>query len=150
MQFMWDFGKKGKCRGVTVLEIVVAMLIVTFCVTAIVNSYVVCARQADRVAYSLAAQSLALGRMDQVRAAKWDLLNTPAIDEVVSTNFNPKFETLDLPLQNKTVYATNYTYISYVMTNPPLKKIQVDCVYVWMNGKYMTNTIITYRGPDQK
>src|SRR4051812_46836469 len=100
MQLMRGSSQTGHCRGVSVLEILVAMVIVTFCVTATVNSYVVCARQADKVAYSLSVQSLALGRMEQVRAAKWDLLNTPPIDEVVSTNFNPKFETLDLPLQN--------------------------------------------------
>ena len=86
--------------------------------------------------------------MEQVRAAKWDLLVSPSVDEV--TNTPPVREMLDLPCQNQTVWATNYTYISYVTTNPPLKRIQVDCVWSWMNRKFYTNTIVTYRGPDQK
>jgi len=61
------------------------MLIVAFSMAAIVNSYVVCARESDRSAYSLSAQSLALGRMEQVRAAKWDLVVSPLVDDVTNT-----------------------------------------------------------------
>ena len=59
-------GGNADCLGICILEVLIAMLIVAFSLAAIVNSYVVCAREADRAAYSLAAQSLALGRMEQV------------------------------------------------------------------------------------
>jgi Tfp pilus assembly protein PilV len=142
--------RNANCRGIGVLEILIAMLIVAFSMAAIVNSYVVCARESDRAAYSLSAQSLALGRLEQVRAAKWDLVVVPPVDDVQNTNFPAKSEVLDLPRQNKTIYATNYTTISFVVTNPPLKRIQVDCVWPWMNNKMYTNTVVTYRGPDQR
>lgn len=140
----------SSCLGIGILEVLIAMVIVAFSLTAIVNSYVVCAREADRAAYSLSAQSLALGRMEQVRAAKWDLLASPPVDQVSNSNFTVEQVMLDLPCQTQIVYASNYTSISFVVTNPPLKRIQVDCVWPWMNKRFYTNTIVTYRGPDQR
>jgi hypothetical protein len=46
-------------------------------------------------------------------------------------------------------YATNYTQITTVSTNPPLKRIRVDCVWMFQTGQLMTNTIETCRSPDQ-
>jgi hypothetical protein len=55
---------------------------------------------------------------------------------------------LDLPQKGtNVVYATNFTSISLISSNPPLKMIQVDCVWQFMNA-VSTNSILTYRRPD--
>ncbi|HKQ37918.1 MAG TPA: hypothetical protein VJ063_07555, partial [Verrucomicrobiae bacterium] len=56
---------------------------------------------------------------------------------------------LDIPRKNMKIYATNYTTISLISANPPLKMMRVDCVWPWMKKKTYTNTVMTYRGPDQ-
>ena len=94
MHFKVGALRNAHCRGIGVLEVLIAILIVGFSMAAIVNSYVVCARESDRAAYSLSAQSLALGRLEQVRAAKWDLAVLPAVDDVQSSNFPPAAEIL--------------------------------------------------------
>ena len=115
-----------------------------------VLGYVQSARQAEWAAYSLAANSLAQQRMEQTRAAKWDTQANPPIDNVVSTNFPLKVDILDVPLSGTNiVYATNVTTISTVTTNPAVKMIRVDCTWRFWNRSLFTNTVVTYRAPDQ-
>jgi len=52
-------------------------------------------------AHSLAAHSLAQQGMEQSRAAKWDTMATPTVDELVQSNFPPSIEVLDIPMQSK-------------------------------------------------
>lgn len=130
-------------------EIVVAMAITGIGVFAVVAGFVNAATQAEASAYVLAGQCQALERLEQVRAAKWDPNAAPPIDEMVSTNFPVLVKVLDIPRKNVKVFATNRTTISVISVNPPLKMMQVDCVWSWMNKKLYTNTVMTYRGPDQ-
>lgn len=130
-------------------EITIAMALTAIGVCALVNGYVLSARQAEISSLNLAAQAQALERFEQVRAAKWDPVADPPVDQVWSTNFPTTNMVLDVPLLKKERYATNYTTISVISTNPPLRCIRVDTVWSWLNGKVYTNSIVTYRGPDQ-
>ncbi len=106
--------------------------------------------RAEWSAHSLAANSLAMMRLEQTRAAKWDTLATPVVDELVASNFPPAIEILDIPIAGTNVaLATNITTISAVSTNPPLRLIEVQCVWSFYTGRVFTNTVTTYRAPDQ-
>jgi len=53
------------------------------------------------------------------------------------------------PADKKRNYATNFTTITSVSANPPLKLIRVDCVWSFMKHGIFTNTLVSYRAPDQ-
>ena len=58
-------------------------------------------------------------------------------------------ENVPIGLSKSDSYATNYTTVSDISVDPPLRMIQVDCVWRFMGGRLFTNTVITYRAPDQ-
>src|SRR5688572_18589175 len=66
--------------------------------SAIVTGYVMTAQRSEWLAYSLAANSLAMQRLEQTRAAKWDPYAYPVADELKSTNFPTLVEVLDVPI----------------------------------------------------
>lgn len=136
--------------GITLVEVVLSLAIMGIAFGAIIMGYVLSARRAEWSAYSLAANSLAMQRLEQCRAAKWDLLTTPVTDELVATNFVTQAVILDVPISGENItYATNFTVISMVSANPPLKMVRVDCVWPFKGQGLFTNTLITYRAPDQ-
>ena len=96
---------------------------------------------------------MSMRRLEQTRAAKWDPLDYHATnglgaDEVVPANFPVVITNLDIPLiGTNTVRATNTTTITLVYTN--LKMVRVDCVWSVLSRGPFTDTVITYRAPDQ-
>ena len=115
-----------------------------------IYGYVMGARRSEWSAYRLAANSLAIGRVEQARAAKWDPLGFPPVDELVQTNFPVTVSVLDIPIsRTNIVYATNVTTISVISTNPALKMIRVDTSWRFVREGTFTNTVVTYRAPDQ-
>lgn len=137
-------------RGFSTFETMWSMVFAAVAMGVTVNGYIAASARAERSAYSLAAHSLALQRLEQVRAAKWDPAAFPPVDEVVQTNFPIIACILDIPIsRTNAVYATNFTTINAVSSNPPLKMIRVDCVWNFMNRGLLTNSIVTYRAPDQ-
>ena len=136
-------------RAMCLAEVVVSIALAVTSLGALITGFVMCANDSKSSSYSFAAQSRALEAIEQVRAAKWDTVADPPIDMVVSTNFPKTTYTLNVPRCSKQTSCTNYVTISTISINPPLKKIRVDCVWSWSNKKIYTNSVITYRGPDQ-
>ncbi len=137
-------------RAFTLVEVVLAVAVGAILISGMILGYVQAAIRAEWSAYSLSAQSLAVMRMEQTRAAKWDRLASPPVDQLVSSNLPPTVEVLDLPIAGTNiVYATNFTTITTISTIPQLKMIQVDCVWAFGDRGNFTNTIVTYRAPDQ-
>jgi len=138
-------------KAFTLAEVVIAMAITVMSLAGVIMGYIFAIRQAEWSAYSLAAQSLATQRLEQTRAAKWDPRASPPVDEVVTNNF-PTVPTnvLDMPVSGTNMaYATNFTTISDVTNGGyPLKLIRVDCVWSFRE-RVFSNTIATYRAPDQ-
>jgi Tfp pilus assembly protein PilV len=132
------------CRGLSLCEIVISLALTSVSVAAIIDGYVLCAKQAETSALHFAAQAQALERLEQTRAAKWD--PSSGRDEV--KDFLPTVNLLDVPSPTVQRFATNITTMTVISTAPPLKAIKVQTIWGW-NGKLYTNAVSTYRGPDQ-
>ncbi len=133
--------------GVTLIEVVMSMAIGGLIVAGVATGFIQCMRQAEWSSYSLAANSLAMQRMEQTRAGVWD--QAAGIDQVKDPFFPAEAQILDIPInQSNIAYATNYTTITTVSTNPPLRMVRVDTVWRCMDRGPFTNTIVTYRAPD--
>ncbi len=143
-------GKRRDQLGITLVEVVLSLAIVSISLGAVVAGYIYSAKIAEWSAYSLAANSLAMQRLEQCRAAKFDVLTTPITDELVATNFPVDVQILDIPRSGSNIaYATNFTTITMVSMDPPLKMIRVDCVWPFKGQRLHTNTLATYRAADQ-
>jgi len=135
--------------GGSLVELVIAMAIAVVTIGGSVKGYILTARKAEWSAYSLAAHSMALQRIEQTRAAKWDPSAWPAIDRVLQGNFPAQTNVLDVPIAGTNiVYGRVYTTVTNIAAYPPLKMVRVDCIWPFQQGMF-TNTVITYRAPDQ-
>jgi prepilin-type N-terminal cleavage/methylation domain-containing protein len=138
-----------KRRAFTLVEVLIASAIAALMMASLIYGYLMSATRAEWSGYSLAAQSLAQQRLEQTRACKWDPDAVPLVDELISSQFPVRREILDIPISGTNiVYATNFTTITLVNNDPPLKCIQVDCVWDFRGRRVFTNTVITYRSPD--
>jgi Tfp pilus assembly protein PilV len=136
--------------GISLIEVMVSMLILATAVGATINGYIFTTYQAEWSAYSIAAHSLAVQRLEQARAAKWDPQAYPSVDRVIQANFPVTKAILDVPrLGNNFVVATLTTTVTTVSANPPTKMIKVECQWPFMNRGWFTNSIASYRAPDQ-
>lgn len=136
--------------GFTLAEVLISIMILGLAIGGILYGYMMAARRAEYSAYNLAAESLALQRLEQTRAASWQPNNFPVVDNLQASNFPNQVIVLDVPLQGTNiVYATNYTTILTISTNPQVRMIRVDCAWPFINKGTITNTVATYRSPDQ-
>ena len=139
----------GRRQAFTLIEATIASTIAAMMFGGIVYGYIQSSRNAEWSAYSFAAQSLAMQRMEQTRSCRWDPEATPVVDELSNAFFPTSFSILDVPMTgSNVVYATNYTSITTISTAPPLRMINVETVWRFMNGRSYTNSIATYRAPD--
>ena len=134
----------------TLVEVTVAMAITGLAIGGIINGYNFCTNSAQKAALFQAASARAMERIEEIRSAKWDTASWPAVDQLVFTNFPNKVVVLDLAGSGDVItLATIQTVISQVSANPPLKRIRVDCIWQFRGGQAFTNTIETFRAPNQ-
>jgi type II secretory pathway pseudopilin PulG len=126
--------------GFSLAEVVVTIGIVALVIGSLINGYLISAKRAEWTSLSEAAQSLTVRRMEQVRAARWDVTANPPMDELVQDNFPPVVQPVRTVLcgTNETM-CTNITTIRLIGTDPPLKMIRTDCYWQYMNGRIYTN-----------
>ena len=137
-------------QGLTLVEVLISLGVLSITLVSILAGYLYSAREAERATCATAAEFAVLQRIEQTRAAKWDRLASPPVDEVVSNNFPTVISPLDIPVAGTNVlYGTNYTTIATVSEEPPLKLIRVDCVWSFQSRRPVTNTVAVYRSPDQ-
>ncbi len=142
--------KPGGTLGFTLAELLMSLALSCVSIGSIVTGYLMVMNHSEWSADATAAQSLAVQRMEQVRAAKWDLLTSPQVDELVAANFPDLTQSLGVPvLGTNIVNATVKTTIRLLSSDPPLKMVQVDCLWTYLNRGTFTNTLFTYRSPDQ-
>ena len=125
------------------------MGISVICISGVMYGYVTAAKRAEWSAYSQAAEDIAIQRMEQTRSCAWTY---GGVDMVITNNFTNLTQitnVLDvLSAGSNVVWATNFLSITTLSTNPPVKMIKVSCVWRFMNNKLFTNTVVTYRCPD--
>jgi Tfp pilus assembly protein PilV len=137
-------------RGATLLEVVMSVAVAAIGMTGIVGGYIVAARRAEWSACAAAAQAMALEHIELTRAAKWDPMASPSVDELVATNFPMIVQPLDIPVtKTNVILATNTTIITTVTTDPPLRMVRVECVWSLPTRGPFTNSMTSYRSPDQ-
>ncbi len=142
------WGARKQLAAFTLAEIGISTAISVMTVAAVMIGYVSASKRAEWSGYSLAAQSLALQNIEMARAAKWDPQGYPPTDQL--TGYVNTTYLLDIPVAGTNrVYATNFTTITYLSSNPPLKMIRVDCVWRFPGRGNFTNTVVTYRTADQ-
>lgn len=130
----------------TLVEVVMSLAIAAIVIGGIVYGYVLTATRAEWSAHSIAAQALANQTAEQTRAARWE--PNAGVDQLVPSYFPAAIEILDVPLSAANrIYATNFTQITTVSSDPPLKLIQVDCVWSLRGRGPFSNTVVTYRAP---
>lgn len=138
----------------TLIEVMMASVLAALTVGATIYGFVQSAQRAEWSGYNLAAQQLAVQRLEQARAAKWDPLAFPAVDELVPANFPQNVHVLDVPLvHGQSTFATNRVAIIQTSTNPPIRMIQVEVTWTFGTGnlgdRVYTNTVATFRAADQ-
>jgi Tfp pilus assembly protein PilV len=136
--------------GLTLVEVTISLALSAMAIASIVSGYIFSAQQIEKSSCSTAGDLMAKQRLEQTRAAKWDRLADPPLDEVVSNNFPVQVFPLNVPQTGDAIqYATNTVTISTVSDDPPLKMIRVDCVWRFMSRPLFTNSKTAYRAPDQ-
>jgi type II secretory pathway pseudopilin PulG len=139
----------ARSGGFTLEEVVVAMALTALCFGATIQGYMMASERAEWSAASVAAQSAAFQKLEQTRSAKWDTMGNPPADELVATNFPIVSQTLDMPLtRTNAINARVITTIATISSDPPLRSVQVDCIWTNRNKAY-TNTLIGYRSASQ-
>ena len=139
---------RAKVRGFTLVETLTAMVIAAITVAGVASGFMQVFVQGQSSAYSLAAHSQAMRGLEQARAAKWDPNGKDDLGS--NTNWPPQVDVLDLPMSgNNITYGTNRVSVTTISTRPPLRQIKVECTWNFMNRRVFTNSIVTYRAPDQ-
>lgn len=134
----------------TLVEVVFALGVSGLAVGGVVAGYLFAVGAAKESALSLAASGRAMERLEQTRAASWQVNSYPQIDQLQQSNFPSEVVTLDLPWAGTNVtYGTNLTQITSISTNPPLRRVHVDCVWRFNGAQLLTNSVETCRAPDQ-
>ena len=143
--------RRSRQQGFTLIEQLFALLLAGITVSAVVSGFWQSIQQSEWSAHSLAAQSLAQQALEQARAAKWDPHASPSVDQLQQTNFPVRAdEVLDVPSgRGQNLLATTRTTIRTISEHPPLRMIEVETTWQFGNRRRYTNTIATYRAPDQ-
>jgi hypothetical protein len=136
--------------AMTLVEVVIALAITGVTVGGIVTGYIYCNTVNTKDALYTAANGRAQQRVEEVRAARWDTSSFPEVDQLQNTNFPDETVTLDkLDTDPTSISATLKTDISLISTSPPLKRIHVDCIWIFQGVEKITNSLETCRAPDQ-
>jgi prepilin-type N-terminal cleavage/methylation domain-containing protein len=136
----------------TLVEVLVALLIFGMVSAGIIWGYVQANRLAEWSSMSLGAQSYALQGVEQARAAKWDTAayNEVTADFIGQTNYS-QLDTNDVPQSGAPLLLTNVITVTNVLSGGPnLRMIKSEVHWRFpFTGKVYTNTIVTFRAPDQ-
>ena len=134
----------------TLVEVVIALAVTGLAVGGIIGGYNYCTSSAQKAALIQAANARAMERIEETRSVKWDATGWPSVDQLVVSNFPTKTVNLDMSGSGDVITTASLeTEISRVSTNPPLKRIRVNCIWRFRGEPFTTNSIETFRAPDQ-
>jgi hypothetical protein len=88
-------------------------------------------------------------RVEQVKVARWEPLASPAMDELVAASFPDVLWPMKVPVVGTNgAQASLTTKITDVSVDPPLRLVQVSCVWRVGDKGPFTNQVEVLRGPD--
>src|SRR5256885_9911596 len=125
-------GRKQLSLAFTLAEAMISIAVAAISIGGILYGFILFGQRAEWSTCSTAAQLMAMRRLEQTRAARWDPLcynptNVNGGDDVVPANFPAGITNLDNPfIGTNTGPATKTTTITLVYTNP--KNAHLDCV----------------------
>jgi type II secretory pathway pseudopilin PulG len=149
-------GPKARTSGFTLPEVVISVGIIMVVFGAIITAYIQGSYRAAWTGYSLAAQAAGVEQLEAAKAAVWDPLQTPVMDQICGLT-NSTSVVLALPLTGtNVVYATNYTTVTLLlMTNGTcvssnyLVQVNTRWPFRWKNQTvYFTNIVADYYAPE--
>jgi Tfp pilus assembly protein PilV len=143
---------KARGHAFTLPEVMLAVVIMMLVFDGVIKAYIQFDRRMEWSGYSLEAQALSIRQLEEARAAKWDTQANPPIDNVTNLP-NLTWTNLDIPISGTNmIYATNILTATNITINAAnaamVRFIRVD-TYWQFKGTTYTNTIATYRAPDQ-
>jgi type II secretory pathway pseudopilin PulG len=147
-------GKRRQTEtGVTMVEFLVSMMIAGFAIASIIGGYILASQKTEWSTASSAAQRLALQRIEQARAARWDFnWGAPWDAKSRPTNLTRLAGSASVALQlPETGGNPNLATVRTTVTtnaSPPLCIIRVEVIWTNMGRGPFTNTVIAYRAPD--
>ncbi len=160
---------RRRARAFTLVEVLIASAIVGIVFGGIINCYIQSGVRIQWTGYSLAAQSLASQRLEQVRAANWDPtlginnltnlnLTSASYDGSTKTYTGYSTAILDVPFSSTNyTMATNFITVQllYVsgISNIQMQFVRVDTVwpfYFRRGNLLFTNTVSTMLAPDDR
>jgi prepilin-type N-terminal cleavage/methylation domain-containing protein len=155
-------------RGFALVEVVIALAIITLLFNGVITAYVQAGRSAEWAGYSLAAQAIGTQQIEQARAGVWDgvklneltNLNLLSWSYNASTRVGTGYTTniLDVPVSGTNfVIVTNYVTIKMLdltgFTNVQVQMVTVDTVWPLLSRtgtRLFTNRTANYFGPDNR
>jgi type II secretory pathway pseudopilin PulG len=139
-------------RAFTLAEVVISMAMAALTVSGVISCYLMAVQRSEWTAASTAAHQLAMDRMAQLRALRWEVSwegDATRTNELVAGSFVDPGEALDLPQTGtEPLLATNYVTVTR-LNDPPLLLLRVDCVWSLLSLGPFTNTLVSYRASDQ-
>jgi Tfp pilus assembly protein PilV len=138
--------------GFTLAEVLVSIALAATTIGGVIACYLMAAQRSEWSSASGAAHRQVMMRMEQLKAARWDLAFTNGeLDTLVGGPVAEPAQVLDVPQTGfDFLWATNWTTVSNVVGSAaPLRLLRVDCVWSLPTRGPFTNTLITYRAPDQ-
>jgi prepilin-type N-terminal cleavage/methylation domain-containing protein len=156
-------------RGFTLVEVVIALAIITLLFNGIITAYVQASRSAEWAGYSLAAQAVGIQQIEQARSGVWDYsigkneltnLNLLSWSYNAATRVGTGYTTniLDVPISGTNfVIVTNFVTLKILnltgFTNVQVQMVSVDTVWPLLSRsgtRLFTNRTASYFGPDNR
>ncbi|MEW6159507.1 MAG: hypothetical protein AB1813_18930 [Verrucomicrobiota bacterium] len=141
---------RRRALGFTLEEVMVSIMITGLGLSGVVSGYLLAAERTEWASCSMAAQNLAVQRLEETRAARWDTQADPPLDELTAANFPEVVLPFDLPtVGTNTANGTVITTITPLASNPKIKLVRVDCVWTCRNRGPFTNSVVSLRSANQ-
>jgi prepilin-type N-terminal cleavage/methylation domain-containing protein len=146
--------KAASRAGMTLVEVLVATAVFALVFGSVLTGITQASYRVAWSKYNAAATKFAEQRMEQIQSAPLELVASPPIDAVVTTNFPTDYVDMEhfVGSTNRVRATRTVTIDAIPNSNPNAMKYKVITVNVFWSYRGrgpFTNTLVTIRAPDQ-